>query len=123
MEAARQAGVNVDRMRIFAYLFSGFTCGIIATFNLSRTGTASTVSAQNLEFQLLLAMMLGGFSVGGGWIVRYRKLIIGAILSAVITGGLISMGLHVFMQQLVKGIIFIIAVTISFDRNNVVFIK
>lgn len=71
----------------------------------------------------MLALMLGGFSIAGGWAARFRCVIIGACMYAVILLGLTTWGAGTDMQQFVKGMFFIIAVAASIDRKNITIVK
>lgn len=120
---AKQAGVNVFWVRMFGFMISGLACGLIGFFSIIRGCTASTTTGSGFEIDVLNAMMVGGMAITGGWNSKFRYVIIGSLLMAVVSDGLTLWGIDLFTQQLIKGCIFIIAVALSFDRKNVAVIK
>lgn len=122
-EVAHQSGINVKLERAIPFLISGFSCGILALFTLVRTCSAATTSGANTQINTMLALLLGGIPFSGGWSSRFRAVVIGGLIMAVVTNGLVLINLNAEIQQLIKGLIFIIAVAISFDRKNAAVIK
>lgn len=122
-EAARQSGVNLTKIRWFSFVLSGLVCGLIGFFSAVRACTVSTSTGIGLEFNVLLALMIGGFSLTGGWTAKFRSVIIGSLIMAFISNGMTLAGINGGVQQLIKGFLFIIAVAVSFDRKNIAVIK
>ena len=122
-EVAHQSGVSVKLERSLPFLISGLSCGIVALFTLVRTCSASTTSGASTQVNTMLSLLLGGIPFSGGWSSRFRAVIVGGLIMAVVTNGLVLINLNVEIQQLIKGIIFIVAVAISFDRKNTAVIK
>lgn len=122
-EVAHQSGVNVKREQIIPFLISGLACAIVATFTLVRTCSAAMNSGGNVQINTMLGLLLGGIPFSGGWNSKFRSVIIGGLIMAVVTNGLFLLNLNSSIQQLIKGFIFIIAVALSFDRENTAIIK
>lgn len=122
-EVPFQAGVNVRLAKFVPFLISALACAILAVFALVRTCAAATITGSNTQVNAMLGLLLGGVPFSGGWNSRFRSLIVGGLIMAVITNGLFLLNLTVPMQQLIKGFIFIVAVAISFDRKNTAVIK
>lgn len=122
-EAARQSGVPVERVKMTAFVISGFLCGMTGFFSLVRTCTASSKTGDAFEFEVLLAVLFGGMPLSGGWAVKFRAAILGSIAMAVMKNGMSLMGIDGLTQQIVEGVILIVVVVISFDRRNTVVIK
>lgn len=122
-EVAKQSGVNIIKTKILAFMASGVACGIVAFFSIARSSTASTSTGANFEVDVLIALMLGGLPVTGGWNSRFRNAVIGSMIMAIVANGLTLWGINTFDQQLIRGFVFIVAVAVSFDRKNVVIIK
>ena len=122
-EVAYQAGIKVQLERIVPFLISGLACAIIAIFALVRSCSASTSSGGNVQINTMLGLLLGGIPFSGGWNSKFRSVIIGGLIMAVVTNGLFLLNLSSSIQQLIKGGIFIVAVAISFDRENTAIIK
>ena len=122
-EVAHQSGVKVWKEKMAAFLICGFSCGVMASFVLFRTCNASTTSGGTTQFNAMLALLLGGVPFSGGWSAKFRCVLIGSMLMAVVTSGLTIMNVSPNAQQIFKGILFVIAVAISFDRKNTAVIK
>ncbi len=120
---AAQAGMKVEKNKILAFTFLGLCLGIAAFFQLTRMGTVTANSGMGLEFDVMLAIILGGFPMAGGSTSKMRAVIVGAVTSVVLSNGLIIWGLDVNIVNGAKGLLFIVIVAISFDRSNLKQIK
>lgn len=121
--AARQAGVTVEKTKILAFVISGLMCGLVGFFSLVRTCTASSQTGNAFEFDVLLAVLFGGMPLTGGWPVKFRSAVIGSIAMAIMKNGMSIMGIDGLMQQIVEGVILIVIVVIAFDRKSAGVIK
>ena len=121
--AARQAGVKVEKTKILAFVISGLMCGLVGFFSLVRTCTASSQTGNAFEFDVLLAVLFGGMPLTGGWPVKFRSAVIGSIAMAIMKNGMSVMGIDGLTQQIVEGVILIIIVVIAFDRKSAGVIK
>jgi len=114
---AKQAGINNKKFIFAAYMFMGFCIGISAMFSLFRTGSVTGTTASGLEFQVMIAMALGGIPLNGGEKTRMISAIVGAITITLLVNGLRVWGLEPQLVDGVQGILFIIIVALSFDRS------
>lgn len=122
-EVAYQSGVKVWQEKMVAFLICGLSCGVMASFVLFRSCSASTTSGGTTQLNTILALLLGGVPFSGGWSAKFRCVLIGSMLMAIVTSGLTIMNVTPNTQQIVKGILFVVAVAISFDRKNTAVIK
>lgn len=122
-EVARQSGVKVKKIQYLSYVFTGAAAGAVAFFFLLRSGAANIGTASNLEFNALQALMLGGMVITGGSSVRFRSAIIGSITMAVFGNGMTLWGVETLTQQLIKGVIFLAVIALTFDRRSAETIK
>lgn len=122
-EVAHQSGVRIRLGKMAAFLICGMSCGVMASFVLFRTCSAATSSGGTTQLNALLALLLGGVPFSGGWSARFRCVLAGSLLMAVVTSGLTLMNVSSNSQQIIKGILFVIAVAISFDRKNTAVIQ
>ncbi|AEC02258.1 ABC transporter permease [Parasphaerochaeta coccoides] len=116
-EAARVAGINVDRVKILAYLFEGITLGIAGILYAGRLKSASPTFATGYELDAIAGCIIGGVSFSGG-IGTVSDMVIGALLLGVINNGMDLLGVEAFYKQVVKGAIIIIAVLIDRKRTG-----
>lgn len=122
-EVAHQSGVRVRLERFIPFLISGLTCAVMASFTLARTCAATTTSGGNTQINTMLGLLLGGVPFSGGWNSKFRSVIVGGLIMAVVDNGLFLLSLDTANQQLIKGFIFMVAVALSFDRENTAVIK
>jgi len=122
-EAARQTGVNYSVMKFLPFVVMGALAGLLGFFSLIRTGTASSHTGEELMMNVLNAALLGGIPISGGATSKYRAVVIGSLTMAFLTNGMTLMGVGTYDKQLIKGIVFLIAIAISFDRKNMTVIK
>ncbi len=120
---AKVSGVHTARMKIAAFAITGGVGGMMAVYSLMYSGAATSATGANYEFNALIALLLGSMSITGGPGAKYRSAIIGSLSMAVLTNGMSLWGVDTYYQQLVRGVIFLIVIMISFDRKNVKVIK
>lgn len=121
--ASAQSGVNVRKMKIVSFAIVGALSGLCGFFSLIRAGAASTATGQFFETDVMTALVLGGMPLSGGSSCRIKSAIIGSLILAVLTNGMVLWGINEHMQQLIKGCIFIFAVWISLDKQAKEFVK
>lgn len=111
--SAVQSGVKVSRTKFLAFLISGFTCGVVAVMTLIRTGSASQTTGANFNFNVMMAMVLGGALLSGGNGVKARHAVIGAALLIILQNGLVLWGISARVQDIVKGVLFILMIVVT----------
>lgn len=111
--SAVQSGVKVSRTKFLAFLISGFTCGIVAVMTLIRTGSASQTTGANFNFNVMMAMVLGGALLSGGNGVKARHAVVGAALLIILQNGLVLWGINARVQDIVKGVLFIVMIVVT----------
>ncbi len=112
LRSAVETGLPVNRMRLVAYGVSGLCTAIAGLITIGRIGTLQAGLGTGFEFTVIAAVVLGGTSLlgGRGSIVGS---ILGAILLVVIDNGLNLINASVYIYDVVKGVILIIAVVID----------
>lgn len=122
-QAAFLSGVNVKAVKMFPFIIMGFLVGVLSLFSLIRTGTASNQTGSDFLMNVLNAVLLGGMPITGGASARYRAAIVGSVTMAFFTNGMAMMGVDSYDRQLIKGLVFLITIALSFDRKNMPVIK
>lgn len=115
--AARFSGINVEKIKIFVWTFSGVLCafaGIVLSAKLKSGQPSTSVGA---ETDAIASCVLGGTSMYGGT-GRTSGVIIGVFIIGVITNGLTLMHLDVNWQYVVKGVIILVAVYSDMVRQR-----
>ncbi len=117
-EAARLSGVNTKRTLIFVYMVSGICVAIGAILYIARLGAAQPIAGQSYEMESVAATIIGGTSIMGGEGGVIGS-ILGAIVMSVIKNGMVLLGVSTYWQQIVLGIIIVIAVVMDLMRKKV----
>ncbi|MER2030317.1 MAG: ribose ABC transporter permease [Solibacillus sp.] len=113
--ASKLSGINVDRVKIAVYSLTGMLAALSALILTSRLNSAQPTAGTSYELDAIAAVVLGGTSLTGGkgWIFGT---LVGALIIGVLNNGLNLIGVSSFFQQVVKGIVILIAVLI--DRKK-----
>lgn len=114
---AKQAGIKIVQQQYLAYILLGICVGIAGVFQMFRNSTVSTAAGTGIEFNIMLAVVLGGFPMSGGDKANLPAAVVGAITATLLTNGLAMWGLEPNLVNGVKGIIFVIMVGLSYDRS------
>lgn len=115
--AARLAGINLEKYRIGVFVLSGFVCGIAAILLTARATSGQPSSGSGgLELEAITAAFLGGCAMSGG-----RGTIVGTLLGVLIIGtlnnGMILMQVPTFYQLIAKGLLLLGAVMLMEFRS------
>ena len=114
-EAARLAGIDVEKIRLFAFCSMGLMTALGGILFSSRMQAASTTAGAGFELDAIASCYIGGTSTSGG-IGKVTNSVVGALVIMSLTNGLNLRGVGIAYQYIVKGIIFIAAV--AFDVYN-----
>ena len=121
--AARFSGVRTDRMKFLVFVAAGALTGLAAFVNVIKVGSITATAGNQLETQILISLVLGGLPITGGAKVRFSNIVVGTLMYTVLNNGLVMLGLESAMQQLIKGIVFLIFVALTIDRKALKVIK
>jgi ribose/xylose/arabinose/galactoside ABC-type transport system permease subunit len=118
-EAALRAGIPVDRHMIALYTLSAATAGIAGVLTTARFSGGSSIAGDPLLLSSIAAVIIGGVSMFGGQ-GSVSGTLIGALIIAVMTTGLVMLNVQPFWQYIVVGVIVILAVLIDQARDIIV---
>lgn len=107
-EATYLSGVNVDRVKIYAYGFSAALAAIAGMVMLARLGSGEPATGQGYETDAIAAAAIGGISMAGGKGDMIGTFF-GALLISVLKVGLVVVGVDAFWQYVATGSIIVIA--------------
>ena len=108
-EAAKFSGINIKKVKFFAYTFSGLMAAFAGVVLASRMFSGQPTAGDAAELDAIAAVVLGGTSMTGGY-GRIGGTVIGALIIGVLSNGLNLMGVSSFWQYIVKGIVILAAV-------------
>ncbi|WP_035840244.1 ABC transporter permease [Kitasatospora azatica] len=115
--AAQRAGINVGRHLVKVYGLMGLLAGLGAVMWLASYGTTSIAGHSTDNLKVITAVVLGGTSLFGG---RGSVLgtVIGVFIPAVLTTGLIVIGVQQYWQDVAVGVVLVAAVYIDQVRRK-----
>jgi len=113
--AARASGINDVRVVLMSYVINGLICGAASVLLTSRLPRIRVGTASDYLFDVITIVVLGGTALSGGVGGIYRTAI-GLLIFAIINNGMALLHLPFEYQQLVKGVILILAVL--YDEFN-----
>lgn len=119
LQAALRTGIPVDRHIIKLYMLSSVTAGIAGFLSTLRFTAGSAVIGDPLLLSSIAAVIIGGVSLFGG-AGTIMGTVIGALIIAVLTTGLVMLNVQAFWQFIVVGAVVIIAVLIDQSRDLII---
>jgi len=111
-EAAKISGVSVVKTTVMVYVMAGLLYGLGGYLEVARIGSASNATGINYELDAIAACVVGGISFSGG-IGKVSGAIAGVLMFTIISYGMNFLGLDVFYQYIIKGVIIVAAVALD----------
>ncbi|MCI0921943.1 ABC transporter permease [Sphingobacterium rhinopitheci] len=108
-EAVRLSGISVERTKCLVYIISGFLTALAALMVVGRTGVGSPNIGIGMELDAIAAVVIGGTSLAGGRGSVFFTLL-GVFILGMIGNIMNLLDVTAYLQQLIKGIIIILAV-------------
>lgn len=108
-EAARLAGVPVDRIIFMVFVLVGASAGLAGIMNMARTLTAQASDDFSLVFTVIAAVVVGGTSIMGGFGAIWRT-VIGVLFIAFLGNGFNLNGIDPVIQRIIEGLVILAAV-------------
>jgi ribose transport system permease protein len=121
-QAVIASGINVDRIKIAAYVLSGTMAALAGVVMAARLGSGSPTLANEFLLPAIAAIIVGGTAITGG-VGSVWRTFVGALIVQVVRIGMTFMGVTVFAQQIVFGVILVAAVAITLDRSKLLVVK
>jgi len=114
-QAVRFVGVNVNRVKLFVFIFSGLCAALGGIMMDARLDSATPTAGQGYELDAIAASVLGGVSFTGG-VGSLTGTFMGALIMTILGNLLNLLGVAAFYQYIAKGMILAIA-AISLSRG------
>ncbi|VWC75726.1 ribose ABC transporter permease [Burkholderia aenigmatica] len=116
--AARLSGIKVSLILLFVYAISGLLSGLGGVMSAARLYAANGLQiGQGYELDAIAAVILGGTSFVGG-VGSIWGTLVGALIIAVLSNGLVILGVSDIWQFIIKGLVIIAAVALDRFRRN-----
>jgi inositol transport system permease protein len=111
-EAARLSGLNVNLIITSVYVIMGFFAGLCSFVLAARLNSAEAVAGTGYELTVIASVVIGGTSLFGG-VGTIFGTVIGSLLIGVLLNGLVILNVSSYIQQIIIGVIIVLAV--AFD--------
>jgi ribose transport system permease protein len=111
-DSAVFAGINVRRVTGIAYILSGVLAAFAGILDGSRLGAVYIQAGNGLEFQVITAAVVGGTSLNGGKGTIFGAFL-GAIVMTILTNVFNLVGVSIYWQNVLVGIILVSVVAID----------
>jgi ribose transport system permease protein len=116
--AARLTGLRVDRIKIAVYVAGGALSGIAGVLVTARLDSAQPNAGLGYELDAIAAVVIGGTSLSGGR-GSVSGTVLGCLLIGLLNNGLTLLNVSPFWQQVIKGLVMLIAVALDrFGARN-----
>ena len=116
-QSAKLTGINEAKLVMFAYVFMGICVAIAAGVVAGRMEMVGPSLGETYAMDAIAACFIGGVAVSGGK-GKMRNVIVGTILMGIINQGMSILGLSVNWQNVIKGIILVMAVVSGYFLNK-----
>ncbi|MBO3101571.1 multiple monosaccharide ABC transporter permease [Cellulomonas fengjieae] len=115
LSAAQLSGVKVKRVNFWIFVNMGMLAAVAGVVYSSRSNSAQPAAGNMFELDAIAACFIGGASTTGG-VGRITGAMVGGLIMAVMSNGMQLMGIDDSVQQMVKGLVLLLAV--AFDVYN-----
>ena len=115
-QAARVAGIYVERCLVFVYTFAGLCYGVAGALQASRLGLGNSLTGAGMEMDAIAAVTIGGISQAGG-VGTMGGMLVGVFTLGIINYGMTYLGIDSYYQLLMKGAIIIVAVFFDMRKH------
>jgi ribose transport system permease protein len=115
--SARYSGIHIEAVQMKVMIFMGFLCALAGILWAGRFGGGRYTLGEDSGTAVIAASVLGGTSMMGGVVSLYGA-IAGALMMGMLDNALVMYGLSVYQQEIVRGLVIILAVAVSTVREK-----
>lgn len=115
--SARLSGINTRWIKVVVYMGSGLLAGVCGVLMASRITSGSPIIGVGYELNAISAAVIGGVSMSGGT-GNLLGTLVGALIIGVIQNGLDILGVSAFYQQIIQGLIIMVAVFLDIKSKS-----
>ena len=117
LNAAMMSGVKTRWVNFMVFVNMGFLAGLAAVVSTARAGGAVASAGGGFELDAIAAVFIGGASVQGG-VGTVVGAVIGGLVMGVLNQGLSILSVDAAWQQVIKGLVLLLAVAVGFARRG-----
>lgn len=114
--AARLSGVKTERLIFLTFANMGFLAALAGLVVAARLNSSTPSAGNSFELDVIAACFIGGVSASGG-VGKVMNVVIGALFMGVMNNGMSLIGLGIFWQQVVKGLVLLAAVYVDVKQK------
>jgi simple sugar transport system permease protein len=115
--SAELSGINVTAVRVSVMAISAVAAAITGFLLSAQLSSGNSTVANGLEFDAIAAAIIGGSSLSGGKGTVVGTLI-GVLFVAVLLNGMVLLGVNPYAQQVVRGVVVLLAVLVNVWRSR-----
>jgi putative multiple sugar transport system permease protein len=115
--AAQLSGVRTERLTFLTFVNMGVLAGLAGLIVAARLNSATPSAGNSFELDVIAACFIGGVSASGG-VGKVMGVVIGAFFMGVMNNGMSILGIGIFWQQVVKGIVLLAAVYVDVYQKS-----
>jgi putative multiple sugar transport system permease protein len=115
--AAQLSGIRTDRLTLLTFVNMGVLAGLAGLIVAARLNSATPSAGNSFELDVIAACFIGGVSASGG-VGKVMGVVIGAFFMGVMNNGMSILGIGIFWQQVVKGLVLLAAVYVDVYQKS-----
>jgi putative multiple sugar transport system permease protein len=115
--AAQLSGIRTDRLTLLTFVNMGVLAGLAGLIVAARLNSATPSAGNSFELDVIAACFIGGVSASGG-VGKVMGVVIGAFFMGVMNNGMSILGIGIFWQQVVKGVVLLAAVYVDVYQKS-----
>jgi len=115
--AAELSGVRTKRLTFLTFVNMGVLAALAGLIVAARLNSATPSAGNSFELDVIAACFIGGVSASGG-VGKVIGVVIGAFFMGVMNNGMSILGIGIFWQQVVKGVVLLAAVSVDVYQRN-----
>ena len=116
------SGIKVDRTKIFCFALSGLSAALASIVLVSRMLSGDPTIGTPYQLQVIAAVVVGGTALTGG-VGGVFNTLLGTLIITLVGNGLYVVGIDVYYQMIITGIITMVAVILTLDRTKIKVVK
>ena len=116
------SGIKVDRTKIFCFALSGLSAALASIVLVSRMLSGDPTIGTPYQLQVSAAVVVGGTALTGG-VGGIFNTLLGTLIITLVGNGLYVVGIDVYYQMIITGIITMVAVILTLDRTKIKVVK
>lgn len=115
---AALTGIKVTKVKIMIYMLAGAFYGVAGLLHGARVMAATATIGEGFEMDVIASIVVGGTPLTGG-VGSVLGTVLGTFIITVLSNGMNMLGLSPYVQSIAKGIVLVLAVFVTIDRNKI----